>query len=182
MAEELGAWIDLGPVDALKDPPLRELRAGDLRIALSWRNGEFGAVSGICNHASGPLGQGSLDGDYITCPWHHWKFHRRTGEGEPGFEADRVPQFAVKVENGRLFVSAKPVAKRSRLPHPPHPLERKPKREDGPIRVTGISTTAMDEQYPRYSTSEALLRTALDHAAAAEGAQTQLIRLNALFE
>src|SRR5262245_12851359 len=180
MAEQQPSWIDLGPADALKDPPLREVNVAGLRIALSWRDGQFGAVSGICNHVSGPLGHGSLDGEYIVCPWHHWKFHRCTGIGEPGYEADRVPQFAVKIENGRLFVSAKPVSKRGRAPHPPHPLERPPKRTDGPIRVTGIPTTVMDEHYPRYSTSEELLRTALDHAQATEGAETELIRLNAL--
>ena len=81
--------------------------------------------------------------------------------------------------SGRVYLDPKAIAKRSRLPHPPHPLSRPPKREDGPIRVTGISTTAMDEQYPRYSTSEALLNVALEHAAS-EGAETSLVRLNAL--
>ena len=45
-------------------------------------------MSNACNHVGGPLGDGRLDGDYITCPWHNWKFHRCTGKGEPGFEED----------------------------------------------------------------------------------------------
>jgi nitrite reductase/ring-hydroxylating ferredoxin subunit len=48
----------------------------------------------------GPLGEGKLDGEYVVCPWHYYKFHRVTGEGEPGYEADRVPRHDVKVENG----------------------------------------------------------------------------------
>ncbi len=73
------SWIDLGSVEELRDPPLREIKAGTLRIALSYRDGKFGAVSGICNHVGGPLGAGTLDGEYVVCPWHHYKFHRVHG-------------------------------------------------------------------------------------------------------
>src|SRR5262249_19256592 len=65
-------------------------------------------------------------------------------------------------------------------PHPVHPLSREIVREPGPLRVVGISTTVMDRAFPRYSTSDHLLQTALEHAAAAHGAETRLLRLNAL--
>ncbi len=174
------AWIDIGSVEELRDRPLREIKAGALRIALSYRDGQFGAISGICNHVGGPLGDGTLDGEYVVCPWHHYKFHRSSGDGEPGYEADRVPQYALKIENGRLLLNPKAVKGRNHLPHPPHPLARNPKREPGGIRIVGISTTAMDEHYPRYSTSEALLEHALAHAKDKESCETRLIRLNAL--
>ncbi len=81
---EHGAWIDLGVVADLRDPPLRSLTVEGKPIALSFRDGHFGAISGVCNHAGGPLGQGTLDGEYVVCPWHHWKFHRRSGLGDGG--------------------------------------------------------------------------------------------------
>jgi nitrite reductase/ring-hydroxylating ferredoxin subunit/multimeric flavodoxin WrbA len=182
MAEEQAraSWIDLGPVDDLKEPALRELTVGRQRIALSYRDGQFGAISGVCNHVGGPLGKGHLDGEYVVCPWHHWKFHRGTGFGEPGYEEDRVPGYALKVESGRLLLNPKPVSRRGRLPHPPHAVARKPERQPGALRVVGISTTAMDENYPRYSTSEALLESALTHARQALSAETRLLRLSAL--
>jgi nitrite reductase/ring-hydroxylating ferredoxin subunit len=43
------------------------------------QDGEFGVISGVCNHAGGPLGSGTLEGDYVKCPWHNWKYHRCTG-------------------------------------------------------------------------------------------------------
>lgn len=172
-------WVDLGPADSLKDPPLREITLGEMTLAVSYKDGKFGAISNFCNHAGGPLGKGRLDDDYIICPWHNWKFHRLTGFGEPGFEEDRVPQFELKIENGHLFVNTISVTQRNKLPHPPHSLERPVKREDGPIRVVGISTTVMDAKNPRYSTSEKLLQVAVDHAKEL-GAQTMLIRLNDL--
>jgi nitrite reductase/ring-hydroxylating ferredoxin subunit/multimeric flavodoxin WrbA len=172
-------WHDLGPVSDLTDRPLRQLSVGRTRIALSYRDGEFAAISGACNHVGGPLGDGTLDGDYIVCPWHHWKYHRATGAGEPGYETEAVPRYQVRVTDGHLWVNLEAATKRTRIPHPAHPLARAVVREAGALRVAGISTTVMDPAYPRYSTSEALLASALAHAAG-QGAETRLLRLGDL--
>ncbi len=172
-------WIDLGPVASLKEPARRIVDVGGQKVVLTLHDGRFGAVSDVCNHVGGHLGEGTLEGEYLTCPWHYWKFHFATGEGEPGFEKDCVPSYALKEENGRLFVCAQPVTKRNKLPHEPHPLSRKIERAEGPIRVVGISTTAMTRKFPRYSTSEALLEHSLK-SAAETGCETKLIKLNEL--
>ncbi len=88
-------WVDLGPAAALKDRPVRALTVERTRLALTFKDGKFGAISGICNHVGGPLGEGTLDGDYVVCPWHGWKFHctHRPGRarlrGRPGAVATR---------------------------------------------------------------------------------------------
>jgi nitrite reductase/ring-hydroxylating ferredoxin subunit/multimeric flavodoxin WrbA len=169
-------WIDLGPVEAFKARPLTAATVGRLKVVVTWQNGEFGVISGVCNHAGGPLAEGRVDGEYVVCPWHNWKYHLRTGLGEPGFEIDAVPRHEVNVENGRLLVSAEPATKRTRGPHPPHPLTRKVERAPGPVRVVGISCTNMDVANPRYSTSDALLAESMTEAAAL-GAETKTIRL-----
>jgi multimeric flavodoxin WrbA len=46
--------------------------------------------------------------------------------------------------------------------------------------VLGVSTTAMTAGHPRYSTSEALLETALEHARSQRGAETRLLKLRDL--
>jgi nitrite reductase/ring-hydroxylating ferredoxin subunit/multimeric flavodoxin WrbA len=173
-------WHDLGPVEELKARPLQQLEIGRTLIALSYADGEWAAISGVCNHVGGPLGAGRLEGDYLVCPWHHWKFHRRTGEGEPGFETDRVPSYATRIENGRLLIDLEPRTPRHKVPHAPHPLARPVNRGPGPVRVAGISTTVMDVNNPRYSGSDDLLEWALGHSATALGAETRLIRLNQL--
>ncbi len=172
-------WQDLGPVSNFKNS-VTQIEAGGQKVAIISKHGEFGAISGTCNHAGGPLGKGKLDGDFVICPWHHWKYHWKTGRGEPGYEDEAVPSYEVRVENGHLFLRAQPVTQRSKLPHPAHPLSRPVKREEGPIRVAGISTTAMDRNYPRYSTSEALLQISLEHAASELQCETRLIKLNDL--
>jgi nitrite reductase/ring-hydroxylating ferredoxin subunit/multimeric flavodoxin WrbA len=178
MPEEL--WADLGAVDELRKRELAQLKIGHTAIALTYRNGEFSAISGVCNHVGGPLGEGRLDGDYVVCPWHQYKFHFRTGQGEPGFEEDAVPRYDLKVENGRVLVNLNAATRRSKLPHAPHPLERQTGRAEGPTRVLGISTTAMDVANPRYSTSDALLDAALAHASSVLKAETRRLRLTEL--
>jgi nitrite reductase/ring-hydroxylating ferredoxin subunit/multimeric flavodoxin WrbA len=172
-------WIDVGAASDLSTISLRRISVQNRDIALSFRDGTFGALANACNHVGGPLGEGRLDGDYVTCPWHQWKFHRTSGKGEPGFEEDCIPAYPVRVENGRVLVDLANASRRNKKPHPPHPLERAVKREPGPLRVCGISTTAMDAANPRFSGSDHLLEHALK-AASVEGAQTRLIRLNDL--
>ena len=177
MAEE--NWADIGSTEDLSRAPLQHVTAGSRELAVSFKDGRFGVVSNACNHVGGPLGEGRLDGDYITCPWHNWKFHRCNAKGEPSFEEDAVPAYTVKVEGGRVLVDIASATKRTRKPHPPHPLARRIERAPGPVRVAGISTSPMDEANPRFSGSDHLLRHALD-ACAGHGAESQMIRLNEL--
>jgi multimeric flavodoxin WrbA/nitrite reductase/ring-hydroxylating ferredoxin subunit len=176
MAED---WVDIGSSEELSKQPVSKVTAKTRELAISFKDGRFGAVSNACNHVGGPLGEGRLDGDYINCPWHNWKFHRCTGLGEPGFEEDAVPAYPVKVEGGRVLVDMASGTKRTKKPHDPHPLARKIVREPGPLRLAGISTTAMDEANPRFSGSDHLLGHALE-AAKQQGAETKMIRLSEL--
>jgi multimeric flavodoxin WrbA/nitrite reductase/ring-hydroxylating ferredoxin subunit len=173
-------WRDLGDVETLRRRPLQEIIVGKTRLAVSYLDGSFAVVSGACNHVGGPLGQGTLEGEYVVCPWHQWRFHRATGKGEPGYEADAVPAFAAKIENGRLLVDLNSATPRSRKKHPPHPLARPVERAPGPLRVVGVSTTVMDRRYPRRSTSERLLEIALEEARTELGCEARLIRLDEL--
>ncbi len=182
MAEsDAPVWHELGTVAELSTKPLRQVTIGRTKIALSWADGKFGAISGVCNHVGGPLGEGRCDdAGYVTCPWHNWKFHRVTGEGEPGFESDRVPRYELREEGGRLLINLNAITTRSKAPHEPHPLQRKLERAPGRPRVLGLSTTAMDPAFPRFSTSDALLDVAIEHAGSALDCDTQVIRIRDL--
>jgi nitrite reductase/ring-hydroxylating ferredoxin subunit len=43
-------------------------------------NGQFFAIDSICTHRGGPLAEGELRGEIVTCPWHRGGFDVRTGE------------------------------------------------------------------------------------------------------
>ena len=173
-------WHDLGAVDDLTTKGLHEVVVGRTRLAVTSVKGEVSVISGACNHVGGPLGQGTLEGDYVVCPWHQWRFQRSTGAGEPGFEQDAVPSYRTKVEDGRAYVDLGSATARTKRVHEPHPLARAAVRAPGPVRIVGLSTTVMDRAYPRRSTSERLLEIAMEEAHAALGCETRMIRLDEL--
>ena len=177
MADE--NWLDICSLEEVSESLLRRVKAANIDFAVSFKDARVGVVSNICNHVGGPLGDGRLEGEYIVCPWHNWKFHRCTGIGEPGFEGDCVPAYPVKVVNGRVLVDLNAVTKRKKAPHEPNPLARRVERSPGPLRLVGISTTVMDPANPRFSGSDHVLTQALE-AANELGAETRLIKLNDL--
>jgi multimeric flavodoxin WrbA/nitrite reductase/ring-hydroxylating ferredoxin subunit len=172
-------WYRVGPIAEMEKTPLQSLEIEGQRIALSFQHGSFGAISGVCLHHGGPLGNGTIQDDYVVCPWHSWMFHHLTGEARPGIPA-AVPRYELKTEAGELWINLRPVTTARHAPHPVHPLSREIERQPGPIRVAGISTTVMNAAFPRYSTSDSLLQSALDHAVESRGVETRLIQLNTL--
>ena len=75
-------------------------------IALFNVEGQFYAITNTCPHRGGPLGEGSLEGDVVTCPWHGWRFNVKTGIS-PVMPAMKVEQYEVKVEGNEVFVLLK---------------------------------------------------------------------------
>jgi multimeric flavodoxin WrbA len=122
-------------VEALADRPLREVRIGRVRLALTYRDGDLRRhLRRLQPPSAARSAKGTLEGEYVVCPWHYWRFERETGAGEPGYEADRVPSYRVEVRDGHSVVELVQATKRGRLPHAPHPLAREPVREPGPPR------------------------------------------------
>src|SRR5262249_61882334 len=50
------------------------------RIALFNVAGTFHAIDNTCTHRGGPLGEGGLAGEGVTCPWHGARFSVKTGD------------------------------------------------------------------------------------------------------
>ncbi len=65
--------------DALEDGATVEVIIAGKAIAVSRVGGTFYACSNTCPHAEGPLGEGSLEGHVLTCPYHGWQFDVRDG-------------------------------------------------------------------------------------------------------
>src|SRR5437879_2441533 len=77
------------------------------RVAIFKYDGKISAVSNVCQHQNGPLGEGKIVFGCITCPWHGYQYQPDTGASPPPF-AEKVPTFNVRVKNGRVFVRPKP--------------------------------------------------------------------------
>ncbi|HCU25768.1 MAG TPA: (2Fe-2S)-binding protein [Deltaproteobacteria bacterium] len=174
-------WHDLGPVEILKNSPLQEISIDGTRIALSFAEGEFSAIGGVCAHVGGPLGAGTLSGDEVVCPWHYFRYHRKTGICRLGESHEiAVPRYELKIEGEHLFLNLAALSPGKPMGEYHGSLTRPIQREPGPIRIAGISTTIMTPGHPRYSTSEDLLETALEHGRAQLQAETKTLRLRDL--
>jgi nitrite reductase (NADH) small subunit len=80
-----------------------EMQAGGKPVALANVGGKFFAISGICAHQGGPLGEGELDGLIVTCPWHGWQFDVTTGQVSP-HGGIGVESYPVEVRGDEIFV------------------------------------------------------------------------------
>lgn len=65
--------------DALDQGKIIEIIIGGTAIAVANVGGTYYAISNACAHADGPLGEGSMDGPIVTCPYHGWQFDVRDG-------------------------------------------------------------------------------------------------------
>ncbi len=72
-------------------------------IALFNLGGTFYAIDNTCVHRGGPLGEGDVDGEIVTCPWHGWQFNVKTGACENN-PAACVKSYDVKVEGSDVKV------------------------------------------------------------------------------
>ncbi|MCC1492164.1 nitrite reductase small subunit NirD [Cognatishimia sp. F0-27] len=106
------SWIDLGPVT---DIPVRGART--LKTALGCvavfrtAEDEVFALTDRCPHKGGPLSEGIVHGQSVTCPLHNWVFDLNTGVAKG--EDATVETFAVRVEAGRVLIDASRLAGRS---------------------------------------------------------------------
>lgn len=104
--EPTDEWIDVLDESALQtDVPMR-VNANDEPVLLVRHDGQILAIAATCTHLGGPLDEGSVDGDAVTCPWHGSVFCLANGRVIHGPATIPAPSFDVRVENGRIAVKA----------------------------------------------------------------------------
>jgi nitrite reductase (NADH) small subunit len=103
-------WVDIG---ALTDVPVRGARlvktdAGCLALFRTAEDKAY-AINDKCPHKGGPLSQGIVHGNTVTCPLHNWVISLETGEAQ-GADKGRVKTIPLQITNGRILLNV-PVRK-----------------------------------------------------------------------
>jgi nitrite reductase (NADH) small subunit len=64
-------------------------------------DGTIAVLDGVCPHEGGPLGEGTVEGGRVVCPWHEYAYDIRTGASlqDPELKAQ---VFESVVEEGEL--------------------------------------------------------------------------------
>ena len=106
------ATNDEGFIEACRVDELREKRgfivtAGGERIAIFLYDGNISAISNVCQHQNGPLGEGRIIDGFVTCPWHGFQYDPATGASPPPFE-EKVPTFNLKVVDDCVWLDPIP--------------------------------------------------------------------------
>ncbi|MBY0261541.1 MAG: ferric reductase-like transmembrane domain-containing protein [Phycisphaerales bacterium] len=105
--ESDGLWIDVGTIDEIPENRARTVcTASGERIAVFKHEAGVSAVTNVCAHQGGPLGEGKVIDGCITCPWHGWQYRPGDGCAPPPF-VEKIATHEVRISAGRVQVSAK---------------------------------------------------------------------------
>ena len=109
-----GDFVDVCGVGEIKNNRAKVVCLGGERVAVFKYDGKVSALSNVCQHQNGPLGEGKIIDGCVTCPWHGYQYLPDSGASPPPF-TEKVPTFNVKVINGRVLVDPKPNAAGERV-------------------------------------------------------------------
>lgn len=174
-------------IEELPDKSSKIVQVGNKKIALFNYNNQITAIGNACLHRGGPLGLGEVkacyDGHYVSCPWHGWEYNIATGSAAPGYK-DQQAVYEVLIKDGEIWIKNEPIVAAKKAFHPSPELEDltnlKYQTTPTSLNILGISSTNMNPQLERFSTSEDALEKALKYAETEHGAQTKLIKLRDL--
>jgi len=104
-------WIDIGPVSQIEPGMAATLpvEGGEELAIFHTMGGQVYAMVNACPHKAGPLSQGIVHGDSVTCPLHSWKISLKTGQAL-GDDNGCTPTIPVKVDCGRIYLLREAVA------------------------------------------------------------------------
>ena len=106
-------WIKVAEKDELPEGRVKSVTCELESICLTHHKGEYGALLNACPHQGGPLGEGSIEGGLLRCPWHGWDFDPLTGKPPGGYD-DGVPTFPVELREDGVYVQFEEEEQRNR--------------------------------------------------------------------
>ena len=105
----MAEMVKVANTDELEPGQGKVVEVEGKEIALFNVDGTFYALDNTCVHRGGPLGEGDLDGEVVTCPWHNWEYNVTTGACVTNPSAC-VARFPVAVEGSDVKISPEPAS------------------------------------------------------------------------
>lgn len=101
-------WVNVCSVDDIESDRAKIIQINnDERIAIFKHNNSFSAISNVCAHQGGPLGEGKVVDGCVTCPWHGYQYLPDCGQSPPPF-TEKIPTYDIKVEGKHIFIDPTP--------------------------------------------------------------------------
>jgi nitrite reductase/ring-hydroxylating ferredoxin subunit/multimeric flavodoxin WrbA len=180
-------FIQVASLSELPEGSSKIVIVKNAKVVLFHFNGKITAIGNACLHKGGPLGLGCVEnkygGTYVTCPWHGWEYNIETGKAPPNYH-DQQSVYEIKIVSTAIFISVEPIVKAKKASHDLSSLidliDLKYQTTKTSLNIVGISTTNMNENLERFSTSEDALEKALGYAKEKYKAETKIIKLRQL--
>jgi nitrite reductase/ring-hydroxylating ferredoxin subunit/DMSO/TMAO reductase YedYZ heme-binding membrane subunit len=103
-------WLAVGPPQSIPDKGARIVAApGGERIAVFRDGNTIGALTNLCAHQNGPIGEGRIIDGLVTCPWHGYQYQLKNGCAPPPF-TEKLATYRVRLKNGMIEVNPRPLA------------------------------------------------------------------------
>lgn len=100
----MGKVVKVGSVKDIPPGSAKLVEAEGKRIAVFNVGGRYYAIDDACLHQGGPLSEGELEGEVVTCPWHGSKFNVTTGAVLSPPARSGVNRYPVRESGGVLSV------------------------------------------------------------------------------
>jgi nitrite reductase/ring-hydroxylating ferredoxin subunit/DMSO/TMAO reductase YedYZ heme-binding membrane subunit len=108
-ASDASGWIAVGPPQSIPDKAARIVVAPDgERIAVFRDGAQVGALTNLCAHQNGPLGEGRIIDGCVTCPWHGYQYRLEDGCAPAPF-TERLVTYRVRLNAGIIEVDPAPL-------------------------------------------------------------------------
>jgi nitrite reductase/ring-hydroxylating ferredoxin subunit/uncharacterized membrane protein len=99
-------WTDVAAVRGLIDGKPRRVEVDGTPVMLLRQGNRIRAIGATCPHLGGPLNEGPIDGETVTCPWHGSVFSLGNGALIHGPAMMPVAAYEVRVTGGRVEIRA----------------------------------------------------------------------------
>lgn len=73
-------YVKVGRLGEFPAGMLKKVQLGGEYVLVANVGGKIYAISNTCTHRGGPLDEGELKGNIVTCPWHGGQFEVTTGK------------------------------------------------------------------------------------------------------
>ncbi|CCH53676.1 Rieske (2Fe-2S) iron-sulphur domain protein [Fibrisoma limi BUZ 3] len=100
-------FVAVCDVNDIADNRAKTLMVNGQNIALFKYDGKLSAVSNLCRHQNGPLGEGKIIDGCITCPWHGYQYLPENGQSPPPF-TEKIETYAVRCVGTTVWVNPQP--------------------------------------------------------------------------
>ncbi|HKM68180.1 MAG TPA: Rieske 2Fe-2S domain-containing protein [Candidatus Acidoferrum sp.] len=102
------------PLDELAEKCAKVVSVRGERVAIFKFEGKIFALSNVCRHQNGPLGEGRIIDGCVTCPWHGYQYAPESGAAPAPF-TEKVSTFRTKLVDGQVWLDPNPLPPGTRV-------------------------------------------------------------------